>query len=72
MGNNVRKKRKRRFIYHDKTKSFNSMVYLVYFYTEKSMTLMTDGPFESEGDAMICMKKFLSKGKCAWMVTYNE
>ena len=72
MGKNVGRKRKRRFIFHDKAQAFHSKVYLVYFYTDENVTLMTDGPFEDEGVAKERMKSLLSKGKCAWMVVYNE
>jgi len=71
MGKNVRRRSKRRFIFHDKTKTFQAKIYLVYFYTEESVTLMTDGPFEDQSAAIDCMKNLLSKGKCAWMVAYN-
>ena len=71
MGKNVRRRKKRRFIFHDKAKAFQSKIYLVYFYTEESVTLLTDGPFEDVSDAMDRMKSLLAKGKCAWMVAYN-
>jgi len=71
MGKNVRRRSKRRFIFHDKTKTFQTKIYLVYFYTEESVTLMTDGPFEDVSVAMARMKNLLAIGKCAWMVAYN-
>ena len=45
------------------------IVYLVYTY--KSGALSSDGPYADEDIAVVNMQKFLSKGVCSWVVSYN-
>ena len=45
------------------------VVYLVYTY--RSDKLSSSSPYRDKGIAMDNMHKFLSKGICSWVVSYN-
>ena len=61
----------RRYIFHDASAPLTK-VYLVYYYTEKDVVLMSDGPYHEEPTAYTRMRDLLLKGNCAWMVAYND
>jgi len=47
----------------------DQIVYLVY--KQESHKIMSDGPYEDFNEANLWMRDLLSKGVCAWMVSYN-
>jgi len=61
----------RRYIFHDPSMPLTK-VYLVYYYSDKNVVLMSDGPYHEEPSAYIRMRELLIKGSCAWMVAYND
>lgn len=68
---NKPKVRGRRYIYHNRTGPLTK-VYLVYYYTNETVVLMSDGPYGEEPSAAKRMRYHLLKGNCAWMVVYND
>jgi hypothetical protein len=68
----AQRRRKRRYIPHERRFDPHTKVYLVYYYSTENVILTTDGPFEDEPSALKKMKEFLCKGWCAWMVSYND
>ncbi len=62
-------KKSKQFIsehYKDKT-------YLVFYCKDnKILKRESEGPFINEDKAYIAMSKYLLRGVCSWMVTYNE
>ena len=67
------KKKKNKTFYGVKTGITNQKVYLVYNLADPADNkLVADGPFESLKEAKQAMERYLSKGLCSWMVTYNE
>jgi len=66
------KKKKNKTFYGVKTSIANQKVYLVYNLAAPGNKLVADGPFESLKEAKQAMERYLSKGLCAWIATYNE
>ncbi len=64
---------KRKFIrsspINGSTPKNNEIVYLVYTYS--SNRLSSEGPYNNQELAIINMRKLLSNGICAWVVSYN-
>jgi hypothetical protein len=65
------KKKKNKTFYGVSPGIANQKVYLVYNLAETNK-LVADGPFESLKEAERAMERYLSKGLCAWIATYNE
>lgn len=63
---------RRRYIFHNDQIPTNTRIHLVYYYTDKDIVLMSDGPYFQESDAINKMKAHLLKGRCSWVVVYNE
>ena len=66
------KKKKNKTFYGVKGGIANQKVYLVYNLSDPDNKLVADGPFESLKEAKQAMERYLSKGLCSWIVTYNE
>jgi hypothetical protein len=66
------KKKKNKTFYGVGGTSINQKVYLVYNLADPDNKLVADGPFESLKEAKQVMQRYLSKGLCSWIATYNE
>ena len=66
------KKKKNKTFYGVKAGITNQKVYLVYNLADPDNKLVADGPFESLKEAERAMARYLSKGLCSWIATYNE
>jgi len=67
-----RSRRQRRYIFHSDEYGNNTRIHLVYYFKDKDVILASDGPFFDESRAIKKMKEHLLRGRCAWMVVYNE
>ena len=74
MGKRLTKARQdgRRYIFHNDRIPGDTRIHLVYYYVDTDIVLMSDGPFFQESDAINKMKEYLLKGRCSWVVVYNE
>ena len=66
------KKKKNKTFYGVKGGIANQKVYLVYNLADSDNKLVADAPFESLKEAEQAMERYLSKGLCSWIATYNE
>jgi len=70
----LKKRKNKKFFSINKknTTSTDDKIYLVYKFDDIENKIVSDRPYDDLLVAKEAMERYLSKGLCAWIATYNE
>tara|TARA_R100000008_G_C3549481_1_gene149522 strand:+ start:441 stop:671 length:231 start_codon:yes stop_codon:yes gene_type:complete len=47
-------------------------IFLLRYHDDETNSVLNEGPYSNEEEAMYVLNNYLKQGICSWVVTYNE